>query len=254
MASIQKRGKTYQYTISRRINGVQKPIRKGGFRSGKEAATAAKEIELQLVKGLNPVLKPVIFADYFEQWIELYKVPKVSKITLEHYKYSLRAVKDFFKDTPMQNIRRPDYQKFLNWFGSTRAKETLAKVNGHIKSCVDDALEDQIVHLNFTRKAELNWTVPAKKEADKFLNYQDEERLMEKIWSKRDLGIGYSLLLLAAVSGMRFEELVGLTRSDFDFNKGTIRINKTWDIKNINHGVLDQQRTNNQYEPFKSVT
>lgn len=36
MASIQKRGKTYQYTISRMVNGKPDPIRKGGFRTKKK--------------------------------------------------------------------------------------------------------------------------------------------------------------------------------------------------------------------------
>jgi len=37
MASIQKRGKTYQFTVSHMVNGKSKPIRKGGFRTKKEA-------------------------------------------------------------------------------------------------------------------------------------------------------------------------------------------------------------------------
>jgi hypothetical protein len=36
MASIQKRGNTYQYTVSRMVNGKQKHIRKGGFRTKKK--------------------------------------------------------------------------------------------------------------------------------------------------------------------------------------------------------------------------
>jgi hypothetical protein len=32
MARIQKRGNTYQYTVSCMVNGKQKHIRKGGFR------------------------------------------------------------------------------------------------------------------------------------------------------------------------------------------------------------------------------
>lgn len=45
MASIQKRGKTYQFTVSHMVNGKSKPIRKGGFRTKKEAQIAAAEIE-----------------------------------------------------------------------------------------------------------------------------------------------------------------------------------------------------------------
>jgi len=65
MASFQKRGKTWQYTISRMVNGKSKPIRKGGFRTKKEAQIAAAEVESQLRKGLAPHLKDEPFDEYF---------------------------------------------------------------------------------------------------------------------------------------------------------------------------------------------
>ncbi|MFD2615924.1 Arm DNA-binding domain-containing protein [Terrilactibacillus laevilacticus] len=43
MASIQKRGKTYQFTVSHIVNG--------GFKTKKEAQIASAEIEAQLTKG-----------------------------------------------------------------------------------------------------------------------------------------------------------------------------------------------------------
>ncbi|NYV68154.1 site-specific integrase [Bacillus sp. Gen3] len=231
MASIVKRGKTYQYTVSRTINGKYSPIRKGGFRTKKEAQIAAAEVEAQLAKGLMPVLKKVPLDEYFENWITLYKEPKVSRVTLEHYKYSLKAVKDYFYDKPIQDIKRQDYQMFLNWLGNGKAKETVAKINGHIKSCVKDAIEDQIIQIDFTRKTELTWTVQAKKSTEKHLSFEESERLLQSIWNNLDEGLGYSLLLLAMTSGMRYEELIGLTRKDFDFVKNTINVNKTWGYK-----------------------
>ncbi len=55
MASFTKRGKTWQYTVSRIVNGESKPIRKSGFKTKKEAQVAAAEIESKLNKGLNPI-------------------------------------------------------------------------------------------------------------------------------------------------------------------------------------------------------
>lgn len=51
-------------------------------------------------------------------------------------------IKEYFSTKAIQDIKRQDYQKFLNWLGSNKAKETVAKVHGHIKSCVKDAMED----------------------------------------------------------------------------------------------------------------
>ncbi|QGS68290.1 hypothetical protein CV093_05895 [Oceanobacillus sp. 143] len=113
-------------------------------------------------KGHKSRFKKVPFDEYFKNWIELYKKPQVSPTTLKHYEYSLGAVKEYFFDTPIQNIKRYDYQKFLNWFGNKRAKETVAKVHGHIKSCVKDAMEEQLIQIDFTRKTQPTWTVQAK--------------------------------------------------------------------------------------------
>ncbi|MFC5732333.1 site-specific integrase [Cytobacillus gottheilii] len=231
MASIRKRGKSYEYTVSNMVDGKSKPIRKSGFRTKKEAMVAAAEVETQLAKGLIPVTKKIPFTECFDRWISLYKEPVVSKTTLKHYEYSLSAIRDYFSDTPIQNIKRHDYQKFLNWFGSNKAKETVAKVHGHIRSCVKDAMEDQLIQIDFTRKIQPTWTVPAKKSVEKHLDFHESELLLKTIWNKINEGLGYSLLLLIATSGVRFAEAVGLTRKDFNFEKNTITINKTWGYK-----------------------
>lgn len=167
------------------------------------------------------------FDEYFENWIKIYKEPKVSLVTLEHYKYSLKAVKDYFQSKAIQDIKRQQYQIFLNELGKEKAKETVAKINGHIKACVKDAIEEQVVQIDFTRKTELTWTVQAKRTTEKHLNYEESKQVLKSICNKLDKGLGYSLLLLAITSGMRYEELIGLTRKDFDFASNTITINKT---------------------------
>ncbi|WP_164669986.1 tyrosine-type recombinase/integrase [Virgibacillus doumboii] len=227
MASIQKRGNTYQYTVSRLINGKSKPIRKGGFRTKHEARVAASEIEVQLSKGILPHLKPAPIDEYFEKWVKLYK-SNLCGTTLKHYEYTLKAIKDYFGSKPLQEIKRHEYQLFLNKFGSNKSKETVEKLNTHIRACVKDAVEEQIIHHDFTRKAVLTWTTSGKKPSDKHLNFKESERLLNEIWDNLDKGLTYSLLLLGLTSGMRFAEMVGLTRKDFDFENNVITINKTW--------------------------
>lgn len=227
MASIQKRGKTYQFTISRNVNRKAKPIRKGGFRTKKEAQIAAAEIEAQLSKGLLPHLTPVPIDEYFDKWVKLYKT-NISVTTRKHYEYTSKAINEYIGSKSMQEITRHDYQMFINEFGSNKAKETVEKVNTHIRACVKDAVDEQIINRDFTRNAKITFTTPSKKSDEKHLHYKESELLLKEIWNRLDKGLGYSLLLLGLTSGMRFGELVGLTRSDFDFVKNTIRINKTW--------------------------
>lgn len=226
MASFQKRGKTWQYTISHKVGDKYKPIRKGGFKTKKEAQVAAAEVEAQLRKGLVPVLTAVPFAEYFETWIDLYK-KDVAKNTLERYLTSLKTVREYFGDKPIQQITKAEYQVFLNEYGETHAKESSRKLNTHIRACVKEALDEGLIRVDFTRNVTLTGTV-GKRPEEKHLNFEESERLLKELHKRLDKGLVYYLLLLGLTSGMRFGEMVGLTRKDFDFKNNIININKQW--------------------------
>lgn len=226
MASIVKRGKTWQYTVSRMVNGKYSPIRKGGFKTKKEAQIAAAEVEAQLAKGVIPSLTPIVFAEYFETWIKTYKTD-IAKNTLERYKTTLKTVQEYFGNTPIQKITKVDYQSFLNDYGKTHSKESTRKLNSHIRSCVKDAVDEGIIRSDFTRNAVLRGKA-GKRPEEKFLNYEESKILLKELYNRLDQGLVYYLLLLGLTSGMRFAEMVGLTRKDFDFVNNTIDINKTW--------------------------
>ncbi|MDP5276561.1 tyrosine-type recombinase/integrase [Chengkuizengella axinellae] len=226
MASFQKRGKTWQYTISRMINGVSKPIRKSGFSTKKEAQIAATEVEADLQKGITPHLKPEPFDEYFAEWLKLYK-KDVSKNTMSRYLNTLKTIQEHFKGVPIQNINKRTYQLFLNEYGLTRAKTTTKKINGHIRACIKDAIDEGIIHTDFTRRVVFSGSVQTKKADEKHLSYFDSKRLLNELQNNLD-SLTHYLILLALTSGLRFSELLGLTRKDFDFEKNEISINKTW--------------------------
>lgn len=226
MATFQKRGKSWQYTISRYVDGKYKPIRKGGFRTKGEAKVAADEIEYKLNKGERIHNEPIPLAKYFEDWYTLYKTD-VTKQTLNHYKDTLRYIEGYFLDKPIQNIIRNDYQKFLNEYGDKYSKEVMAKVHGHIKAAVDHAVEDEIIRINFANKVKVTGK-PPKNRNEKYLEFEESEKLYEELFKRINTGLSYYGVLLLLVSGMRFEELVGLTRNDFDFDNNTVKIDKVW--------------------------
>lgn len=92
-------------------------------------------------------------------------------------------------------------------------------------------MKEDIIPHDFTRNAVLYYTVEAKKPSEKHLNITKSEMLLVEIYNRLHKGLGYYLLLLALTTGLRFEELVGLTVDDLDFNKNTITVNKTWGYK-----------------------
>ncbi|WP_054028606.1 site-specific integrase [Bacillus sp. FJAT-28004] len=233
MASFVKRGKTWQYTISRMIKGDSKPIRKGGFNTKKEAQVAAAEIENKLRKGITPHLRLEPFDQYFEEWLKVYK-PNIANNTRERYLNTLKTIQEQFGGIPIQNITKRSYQAFLNEYGASRAKDTTRKINTHIRACVKEAIDEGIIHSDFTRRVTFSGSVPSKRPEEKHLNYFDSKRLLKELTDNLNTLTNY-LILLGLTSGMRFGELVGLTRSSFSFKTNEIIINKTWGYTNKMH-------------------
>lgn len=215
------------------VNGKSDPIRKGGFRTKGEAKAVAEEIETNMRKGIMPHLAPVPIDDYFDQWVKDYK-SHVGKNTKYRYLATLETIKEEFGNMAMQEIKKRDYQLFLNKYGKTRAKSTSNKLNSHIRACVKEAIDEGIITVDFTRDVKTTGKA-GKRSEEKHLGYVDSKKLMMEIHKNLKVSLNYYLLLLALTTGMRFAELVGLTRKDFIFFNNTISINKTWGYTNKMH-------------------
>ncbi|KIL42909.1 site-specific integrase [Jeotgalibacillus campisalis] len=107
----------------------------------------------------------------------------------------------------------------------------MRKLNTHIRACVKEAIDQDIIDKDFTRGIKPTGSVEAKKPIEKYLDYQDYTLLMEEVHNRLDQSLGYYAILLGLKTGIRFAEIVGITRKDFDFKNSTIDINKTWDYK-----------------------
>lgn len=232
MAVVKQRGSSWQYTISRYTNGKYDPIRKGGFKTKKECEIAAAETEIKLSKGMEVKTKNKSFAEYFEEWVQTYKGTK-HKNTVSRYTDSTNQVKKYFKDKPIQKISRAEYQRFLNEYGKGRTKETVRKLNTHIRACVKDAIEEGYIGVDFTRKIEIHGTKEAKKSEEKHINFEESKKLIHYLLSILDVKTPtYHLILLAIISGMRYGELMGLTKESFNFKTNQVNIYRAWDYKN----------------------
>ncbi|MET3659615.1 site-specific integrase [Sporosarcina psychrophila] len=230
MATFQKRGKTWQYTISRYTDGKYDPIRKGGYRTKLDAKADADVIEGDMAQGLSPVLIKDIFADYFEEWVKDYKSAK-AEVTYKRYLNSVCTVKEYFDKTTLQDITKRKYQRFLNEYGEEHAYETVRKLNTHIRACMKDAVDEGRIRVDFTRGVEFNSKVISKTAEERHLNYYESIELMKELRMRLDDSLGYYLLLLGLTTGMRFGELCGLKRTDFDVKKNIIKVRQAWDYK-----------------------
>ena len=85
MASIVKRGKKWQARISWYDDENKRHLKtKSNFPTKKLAQIWAADNENKLNKGID-IEKSVVFTDYYDQWVETYKSPKVADVTLARY-------------------------------------------------------------------------------------------------------------------------------------------------------------------------
>ena len=227
MASFTKRGKTWQYTISNK----GKLIRKGGFALKKDAQKEAYEIEMKLKQGKNVSTREISFADYFEDWWQLYK-SKHSLATISHYKATAATIREYFGQRDIRTITRSDYQAFLNKYGETRARNTVEKLFIQIRGCVKDAIVDGVLETDFTYKAKMTGKEMVKRGEVNHLSFEESQDMIKYILPRLDEAITYYLILLGLQTGLRYEELVGLQWRDFNFFDSTIKVERAWGYSN----------------------
>ncbi len=218
MASISKRGKKWQYRVSYKDNdGTRKYVNKGGFPSKKAADIAATEVERQHNRGANFDLNKITLIDYWDKWIELYKSGKHSRITEARYKTIRKQLLAYWGESrELKSISKSDWQGFINEFGKKRAKDTVSKLNGYVRSMADSAVDDQIIYTNFTHNVVLTGN-EGQAGIIKYLQVKDLRKLVNYCLEFADYEhIAYYIIATGALTGARYSEVLGLTWDHVD--------------------------------------
>ena len=173
--------------------------------------------------------KDDLLIDYFDNWIDLYKRGSVRKVTLEKYLNNAKWLKRIASDIKLQDINRSTYQRILNAYAEYHEKQTVVDFHHQIKGMILDAVDEDLIERDPTRKVVFKGKQPRQKK-QKYLDQYQVHNLLEDL--DLDHGINWDwLILLIAKTGLRFSEALGLTPADFDFMKSTLTVNKTWNYK-----------------------
>lgn len=227
MVSYRKRGNAWQYEISYKDHdGRYKKLRKSGFLLKSEAILAASKIQTE-----HPNLTTVksgseSLVSYYQRWIVVYKKHAVTPITYNKYENTAKHAIELFGDLKIKDLTKLLYQERLNKFAETHARRTVSCFHKQLRACILEALDEKIITTDPTRKAVI--TGHERPKITKALNYDDWARLLVNLDTSQ---IGEMIIYLAAVTGMRYGEIVGLTPSDIDLNQHIISVNKAWDYK-----------------------
>lgn len=172
--------------------------------------------------------------EYFFQWIHLYKKDAVRQVTYQKYEMTYRQLVDLAPDLYLADITRLTYQQLLNDYAENHERQTVMDFHRHVKSALIDALEDNLISRDPTRKATIKG-VQQRQHKIKFLNQHEMQSLLNIL--RLDEGVNWDyFLLLIAKTGLRFAEALALTPNDFDFAHQYLNIDKTWDYKSVQGG------------------
>lgn len=174
-----------------------------------------------------------LFQDYFNEWVELYKVGAIREVTLQKYYITLQRIGELAPDLKMNELNRTNYQKLLNEYALTHEKQTTMDFHHQLKSSILDAVDEGIIEINPTRKVIIKGKNPKEKKT-KFLNQFEVQALLKELNIKDEINWDW-FILLAAKTGLRFSEALALTPNDFDFSSQKIVVEKTWNYK-VTHG------------------
>lgn len=235
MASFKKLSTGWQYRISFKVNGEYRTKSANGFSTKKEAQIAAAEMEQRLHKGFDLKKAEMLFPEYFREWFETFRKGKMSPDNDGDIERAVKFAEEKFEGVKLKDLTRTLYQKALNEYGDTHSTASVKKHHTYMRACINEAIEEGIIHRNPTYKAVALGKVSPKDEDLKYLNYIDALKLVRE--TLKDLKIRYIsryIILFALATGARFSEVLGMTWDCVDFKNKTIRINKTWDAKYTN--------------------
>jgi integrase len=203
------------------------------FRTKREATIWHTKLKNELNKGIK-VDKEAVFADFYDKWVERYKAPVVSDITLKRYQIISKELYIYFGQRKIKTISIDDYQDFINHYGANHAPESVHKLNAIVRACVRFAIYDDYLLKDFTQNVTLTAN-KARVVKVEYLNLKEIHELVTAIKSSlpgKGRFTSKYMILLAIYSGMRLSEIQALTWNDIDNKKATISITKSWDANN----------------------
>ena len=171
---------------------------------------------------------------YFYQWMQLYKQNAVRPVTYRKYEMTHRQLISLVPDLQLSDLSRLTYQQLLNDYAENHERQTVMDFHRHVKSALIDALEEDMLDRDPTRKAIIKG-VQQRQHKAKYLNQHEMQSLLNAL--NLDEGVNWDyFILLISKTGLRFAEALALTPKDFDFAHQYLNVGRTWDYKSRQGG------------------
>lgn len=191
-------------------NGQQKTV------YGKTQKEVVKNYKLALKEQPKEIKQDISLKQWFEQYLQLFKIGKVTDTTLSKTKKEFEYLKDLYH-TPIKDIEPFETQKILN---KIKMKCTANKIYILLNALLSKAFETGLIPRNVMKLVDK----PKYEPNEKIALTTEEEKIFIESCNANDYGDFY---LLCLFEGLRKGECMALKVNDVDFNNMTLRIDES---------------------------
>lgn len=259
MATVNKRGNTYQIIVSLGLDVNGKKIRKTTTYKPPEKVTPKKAEKLanefaiefeQKCKGMTSLKENMRFCDMAEWFIDNYAKNELKEITA--YNYESQIKNHLLPE--LGNIKLKDFTpaKITAFFKTRKySPATCRKVYVILQSIFARAVEQGFIKETPCTKAVILPKAKQPKEKKPFLNEHQAKDLLKMVEDNTQFNRIIKVLLY---TGMRSGECLGLRWQDIDFENRTIHIENTLTDVGGKHWLQPPKtKTSNRYIALSDV-
>lgn len=237
-----------RYEARALINGVNVQLYNLNLKQLKVEFEKAKE---EARKGIDKKLSNITLNEWFDEWFQRYKVPKIKETSINPMKTKYKSsFGRLIGDMKVSEIRNMDIQFVMNTMQEEgRATSSMREALGRVRECLESAKHNHIISENPCFDITVPWENRTKER--RFLSQEEQNRFLlqvENNWYKE-------MFYIMFLTGMRVGEIGGLKWEDIDFKNKCININRSLSCE-YHEGVktirLTTPKTHNSYRkiPF----
>ncbi len=216
-------------------DGKRKQIRRRNYRTKEEAKAALDELRTQARTSSLVLPDRILFGEYLKAWLAGLPATGKKATTLESYQRHLRL---HVLSKPLAGVRLQQLTALHldQLYSDLRAEgrvdgegglsgRTVQFVHGIISKALNDALRKRLVAVNVASAASAPSRSSTKPPEPKIWTLEELQRFLEAPAVRSDRL--YPMWRLAALTGMRRGELLGLRWQDVDFDHARVSVRQT---------------------------
>lgn len=225
---------TWSYVIDTGTPSARRQVKKGGFRTKKDAELAAAAVQVDVRNGSYIVESDILFSDFVAEWLILYTdTGRAKESTVRVRRHESGRLSQIFKGLKLKAVSRKLYQSALTELKlSGLADRTLTGIH-----CTGRMLFKKAFELNYLKSDPTEFAIvprtqqsveEAEREVDipKYLERAELSTFL-KAAREQESAMDGPIFVTLAYTGLRVGELCALKWKDLNFTDRTLSITKT---------------------------